>query len=183
MSTSKHPDGGPWYDPEKTAYENFERNLGLVTRVVKQHFYFDILDEDVLQIGREALWYSVQHFDPSLGSIPFGQFASRQIERKIRTYLTNTKLRHKSNSLPVDFDADFPLLDSYQDMLIVDAEFLATIPDAYLRTAAEDMLFKRSYQKAAKLHHTTMRKERTRRGRFIEYMKERYKDEFGDRQE
>lgn len=182
MSTYKRRDNEPWFDPELTPYENFERNLGLVPHVVRQHFYFDVHDDDVLQKGREALWYSVQHYDPTLGKIPFGQYASRQIERKIRTYITKVKMRHKMNSVPADFE-EHPIIDDSQRVLIVDAEYLASIPPGPLRETAEDMLEKRSYPEVARFRGISIKAARIRRERFITYMKERYKDEFGSRQE
>lgn len=166
---------------DKSRYEMLEKNLNLVHRVIRDHFWFDREDDDVFQIGCMALWDAINLYDPELGS-RFSAFAYFRIQTRIHNYVCRKKMAYKNKNIPTDFEENDTTIDENQQRMLSDSEYFNTFPAGYLRECAEDMADGMTIEGMAKKRNISFAVARRRRDKFIEYMKERY-SEYCDRKE
>lgn len=114
----KHKDKYDWSaNPDKTFYERFEDNMGLVWNTINRCFPDHYDDEDLYQEGCIALWKAVQTYDPTL-QVRFSTYA----ESVIRNHCFNV-LRHETSAFRPTEELSEDLYDEEQYLLFDHAEF------------------------------------------------------------
>lgn len=109
-------------EPDKTLYERFEDNMGLVYNTLNRCFPLLCDDEDLYQEGCMGLWKAVQTYDPTIG-IRFSTFAERVIRNHCIDYLRVLKSRTRvTEELSENiYDEDqYKLFDAAEDDFNID---------------------------------------------------------------
>lgn len=165
----------PKYDwnknTDKSLYERFEDNLGLVKFVIQRFFPDQDGDEDFYQEACLALWKAVMKYDPTL-KVRFSPFATMVIKNLMINYLLSRGIHYRpTEELPDE------MIDITQSFDLEDVDFLTTLPkerNGEIAIVANDILLGKTSAQTCAEQGWRPRHYKTRKDELRAELKRRY---------